>query len=154
MIAGDALNIPLRTASVDYVFVIGVLHHLPGRDAQSQAYEEIARVLKPGGVLLVHESNPRNPLFRFYMGYVFPIMKSIDEGTEWWIDPRSWEVVKGFQLQNVRYFTFLPDFTPRFLMRPALAVERWLERGPTRDFSAHYLAVLRRASDGLQASKT
>ncbi len=147
VVAGDALHIPLGTACIDFVFVIGVLHHLPGREAQAQALQEIARVLKPGGVLLVHESNPRNPLFRFYMGYLFPIMKSIDEGTEWWIDPRSWEDAKGFRLQNVRYFTFLPDFTPRFLMRPAMVVERWLERGPTRAYSAHYLAVLRRGSD-------
>ena len=48
------------------------------------------------------------------------------------------------ELEHVRYFTFLPDFTPQFLMRPALAVERWLERGPTREYSAHYMAVLRR----------
>ncbi|MEP7343696.1 MAG: lysylphosphatidylglycerol synthase domain-containing protein [Gemmatimonadaceae bacterium] len=149
VVAGDALNIPLGTATIDFVFVIGVLHHLPGRDAQSAALREIARVLKPGGMLLVHESNPRNPLFRFYMGYLFPIMKSIDEGTEWWIDPRSWADAKGFRLETVRYFTFLPDFTPRFLMRPAMMVERWLERGPTRDYSAHYLSVMRRGIDGL-----
>lgn len=149
VVAGDALNIPLRSGSVDFVFVIGVLHHLPGREAQANALREIARVLKPGGVLLVHESNPRNPLFRFYMGYLFPIMKSIDEGTEWWIDPRRWREAERFQLETVRYFTFLPDFTPRFLMRPAVAVERWLERGPTSGYSAHYLAVLRRGSDGV-----
>jgi SAM-dependent methyltransferase len=124
-----------------------VLHHLPGRDAQEVALREIARVLRAGGTLLVHESNPRNPLFRFYMGYLFPILKSIDEGTEWWIDPRRWERVEGLRLERVRYFTFLPDFTPRLLMRPAVAIERWLERGPTRAYSAHYMVVLRRAPD-------
>jgi hypothetical protein len=72
------------------------------------------------------------------------MLKSIDEGTEWWIDPRSWTAADGFALADVRYFTFLPDFTPRVLMRPALGIERWLERGPTRAYSAHYLAVLRR----------
>jgi hypothetical protein len=29
-------------------------------------------------------------------------------------------------------------------MRPALALERWMERLPTRRYSAHYLAVMRR----------
>lgn len=154
VIAGDALNIPLRTGSVDFVFVIGVLHHLPGREAQTRALGEIARVLKPGGLLLVHESNPRNPLFRFYMGYLFPILKSIDEGTEWWIDPRQWATAPGFRRESVRYFTFLPDFTPRFLMKPAMAVERWLERGPTRGYSAHYLAASRRGSDALEGQTT
>lgn len=144
VLAGSALDLPFRDASLDFVYTIGVLHHLPGRAAQDQAVREIARVLKPGGVLLVHESNPRNPLFRFYMGYLFPILKSIDEGTEWWIDPRAWAISDVLHLEYVRYFTFLPDFTPRLLMRPALAVERLLERGPTRHFSAHYMAVLSR----------
>ena len=144
VLAGSALDLPFRDASLDFVYTIGVLHHLPGREAQQQAVREIARVLKPGGLLLVHESNPRNPLFRFYMGYLFPILKSIDEGTEWWIDPRRWEASEVLHVERVRYFTFLPDFTPRLLMRPALAVERLLERGPTRHLSAHYMAVLRR----------
>lgn len=144
LIAGDALVLPFADGTIDFIYAIGVLHHLPGPLAQAQARSEIARVLKPGGTLLVHESNPRNPFFRFYMGYIFPLFKSIDEGTEHWIDPRVWKRVPGLHLETVRYFTFLPDFTPRSLMRPALAVEKWLERGPTRAYSAHYMAVLRR----------
>lgn len=147
VVAGDALRLPLRDGAVDFVFVIGVLHHLPGREAQERALREVARVLRPGGLLLVHESNPRNPLFRFYMGYLFPILKSIDEGTEWWIDPRSLAHRDGFHLEDVRYFTFLPDFTPRALLGLAVSVERLLERGPTKPYSAHYMAVLRRSSD-------
>jgi SAM-dependent methyltransferase/uncharacterized membrane protein YbhN (UPF0104 family) len=150
--AGSALELPFRDGSLDFVYTIGVLHHLPGRDAQTVAYREIARVLKPGGVLLIHESNPRNPLFRFYMGYLFPILKSIDEGTEWWIDPRSLADCDGLDLESVRYFTFLPDFTPRAVMGPALAFERLLERGPTKPFSAHYMAVLRRTSRPMRGS--
>lgn len=167
VVAGSALSLPFGESSLDFVYTIGVLHHLDGRDAQRVALKEIARVLKPGGRLLVHESNPRNPLFRFYMGYLFPILKSIDEGTEWWIDPRYWEPGgmlaggsngggkegDGLRLRDVRYFTFLPDFTPRVFMKPALVVERFLERGPTRTYSAHYMAILEKpgrvhSSDG------
>ncbi|MGQ0650068.1 MAG: lysylphosphatidylglycerol synthase domain-containing protein [Gemmatimonadaceae bacterium] len=144
VIAGSALELPFPDQSLDFVYTIGVLHHLPGRDAQRDALGEITRVLKPGGTFLVHESNPRNPLFRFYMGYLFPILKRIDEGTEWWIDPRTWQTTNGLRLEGVRYFTFLPDFTPRLMMTAAVAVERLLERGPTRAYSAHYMAVLRR----------
>jgi SAM-dependent methyltransferase len=144
VVAGDGLRLPFPDGSLDFVYAIGVLHHLPGREAQATARLEIARVLRPGGLLLVHESNPRNPLFRFYMTYAFPILKRIDEGTEWWLDPRTWTQAAGMTLVGTRYFTFLPDFIPRFLMRPAMAVERWLERGPTAPYSAHYLAVLRR----------
>jgi SAM-dependent methyltransferase/uncharacterized membrane protein YbhN (UPF0104 family) len=145
VIAGSALELPFADQSLDFVYTIGVLHHLPGRELQEGAIREVARVLKPGGVLLVHESNPRNPLFRFYMGYLFPILKTIDEGTELWIDPRWWEHRDEMHMQGVRYFTFLPDFTPKVLMRPALWVERLLERGPTRRFSAHYMVILRPA---------
>ena len=152
VLAGSALELPFRDASLDFVYTIGVLHHLPGRAAQQQAVAEVARVLKPGGLLLVHESNPRNPLFRFYMGYLFPILKSIDEGTEWWIDPRAWEASEALHLENVRYFTFLPDFTPRALMGPALSVERLLERGPTRHLSAHYMVVLKRPHQPVAAT--
>jgi SAM-dependent methyltransferase len=153
VVAGDALRLPVRDGSVDFVFVVGVLHHLPGREAQAKALREVARVLRPGGVLLVHESNPRNPLFRFYMGYLFPILKSIDEGTEWWIDPRSLANREGFHLEDVRYFTFLPDFTPRALLGLAVSVEQLLERGPTKPFSAHYMAVMRRSPDTNPATR-
>ncbi len=148
VLAGSALELPFGDASLDFIYTIGVLHHLPGREAQQSAFREIARVLKPGGRLLVHESNPRNPLFRFYMGYLFPILKSIDEGTEWWIDPRSLESLEDLQPESVRYFTFLPDFTPRALMGVALQIERMLERGPTRPYSAHYMAILVRPLEG------
>ncbi|MCC6432044.1 MAG: flippase-like domain-containing protein [Gemmatimonadaceae bacterium] len=144
VVAGDALALPLPDASIDFAYMIGVLHHVPGREAQAQALRELARVLKPGGLLLIHESNPRNPLFRFYMGYLFPLLKSIDEGTEWWVDPRTWAARDQFTVADVQYFTFLPDFTPRALMGPALAIERWLERGATRTYSAHYMAVVQR----------
>lgn len=145
VVAGDAMHLPVRDASVGFVYTVGVLHHLPGRDAQRQALREIARVLVPGGYLMIHETNPRNPLFRFYMGYLFPILKTIDEGTECWIDPRAWDHTRGFALEAIRYFTFIPDFTPRPLLPAALALERLLERGPTRAWSAHYMVVLRRA---------
>ena len=69
--AASAEQIPFRDGVFDFVYAIGVLHHIP-RQVRSRAYAEIHRVLKPGGLLLVHETNPRNPVFRFYMGYSLP----------------------------------------------------------------------------------
>lgn len=152
--AGSALALPLRPQSLDFVYAIGVLHHLPDVTAQRTAYEEIALALRPGGLLLVHESNPRNPIFRLYMGYIFPLLKQIDEGTEWWIPAEQPLAPDTLRLERVDYFTFLPDFTPRLLMRPAMALERWLERGPTKRYSAHYLAVLRRSDTPAGRSTT
>jgi ubiquinone/menaquinone biosynthesis C-methylase UbiE len=142
--AGSALSLPFRRESFDFVYTIGVLHHLPGEAAQETAFGEVMRVLKPGGVFIVQETNPRNVLFRFYMGYVFPILKSIDDGTEWWIEPARWTVATGMTLQNIRYFTFMPDFVPRIFMRPTLALERRLEASRFRTGSVHYMAVLQK----------
>jgi len=144
VVNGDALTLPFRESSFKYVYTIGALHHIPGVTDQESAYREIARVLKPGGYLIVHESNTRNPLFRFYMGYIFPLIRTIDEGTEWWMEPQRWEKIEGMKLCFVRYFTFIPDFIPKFLMRPLLTFERILESGRLRFYSVHYMAVLQK----------
>jgi SAM-dependent methyltransferase len=138
------VHLPFKDGSLDFVYAVGVLHHLPDRSMQSHVCHEVGRVLAPGGRFLVHETNPRNPLFRFYMGYVFPLLKKIDEGTEWWIEPERWESIAGLRLVHVQYFTFMPDFIPAWLMRPFMAVDRWLEASPLRRYSVHYMAVLER----------
>ncbi len=51
----DALNLPHPDGAFDAVFGFGVLHHVP--EWQS-ALEEIARVLKPGGVYFLEELYP------------------------------------------------------------------------------------------------
>lgn len=147
-VAGSALELPFPDGCLDFVYTVGVLHHLDGISAQREATAEVARVLKPGGVFIVHETNPRNPLFRLYMGYVFPILRSIDEGIEHWIEAERWSSAPGLELVKVDYFTFLPDFLPRSLMRLALPLERRLERGPLRRFSVHYMATMRKNAGG------
>lgn len=142
--AGSAMELPFRDQSLDFVYAVGVLHHLPDRQAQSVTYQEIARVLRPGGRFVVHETNTRNPLFRFYMGYVFPLLKKIDEGTEWWIEPDRWKVITGLRLVRVDHFTFMPDFIPAWMMKPVLAIDKWLEASWLRPYSVHYMAVLER----------
>ncbi|HKE00116.1 MAG TPA: methyltransferase domain-containing protein, partial [Planctomycetota bacterium] len=141
---GDARSLPFPDGTFDFVYAVGMLHHLPDADAQAAACREAARVLKPGGSFLVHETNTRNPLFRFYMGYVFPILKTIDEGTERWIEPARWTSLDGLELVKVRYFTFLPDTIPRALLGPMLALERRLEAGPLAGYAVHYMAHLRK----------
>ncbi len=141
---GNALSLPFKDGSLDYVYTVGVLHHLPGVKAQLAACREVKRVLKPGGLFIIHETNPRNPLFRFYMGYLFPLLKSIDEGTEWWIQPAYWRNLNLLRLVNIHYFTFLPDFVPRFLLPLLLGLQEWLEATRIRSYSVHYMAVLQK----------
>lgn len=51
----DGRRLPLRDGSVDAVLLVDALHHLP---QQTTALAETARVLAPGGVLVIREFDP------------------------------------------------------------------------------------------------
>jgi len=137
----SVLALPFRSASFDFAYIINVLHHVAPPAAQQAALAEIARVVRPGGRVFVHEMNVRNPLFRFYLGYVFPILKGIEEGTEYYLDPRSMDATPGLRLRAVRYFTFVPDFVPARLLGLLAQLERRLERSGLAPYAAHFVTV-------------
>ncbi len=56
---GDAGRLPVGDDSVDAAIVVDAFHHMP---AQTTVVSEAQRVLRPGGVLVVREFNPRHPL--------------------------------------------------------------------------------------------
>jgi 2-polyprenyl-3-methyl-5-hydroxy-6-metoxy-1,4-benzoquinol methylase len=142
--AGSVLAIPAADNAYDFVYIINVLHHLASVDEQRRAFAELLRVIRPGGLLFVHEINTTNVLFRFYMGYVFPSLNCIDEGIERWLLPRRLGEYTAAPIIDVAYFTFLPDFVPSFVVRLCAPLERFLERSAARIYSAHYMAVLRK----------
>jgi ubiquinone/menaquinone biosynthesis C-methylase UbiE len=55
LLVGDACALPYADESLDAVFGFGVLHHLPDWRA---GLNEIARVLKPGGIYFLEEFYP------------------------------------------------------------------------------------------------
>lgn len=59
----DGTILPFEAASFDMVVVSNVLHHIEPFDRAS-TLREIARCLKPGGLLAVFEHNPFNPVTR------------------------------------------------------------------------------------------
>jgi ubiquinone/menaquinone biosynthesis C-methylase UbiE/uncharacterized membrane protein YbhN (UPF0104 family) len=143
LLAADAARLPFPDGTFDFVYSINVLHHITDAEARAAALEEIARVLRPGGVFCLHEINTENPLFRFYMGYFFPLLCEIDEGTERWIRPTALPVVPGARWAGeIDYFTFLPDFTPAPVLARLAPLEAALERSALRGWSAHYMARL------------
>jgi demethylmenaquinone methyltransferase/2-methoxy-6-polyprenyl-1,4-benzoquinol methylase len=60
-VRGDAGALPLRDDAVDATVVVDALHHLP---APAGALAEAARVVAPGGVVVVQEFHPRTLLGR------------------------------------------------------------------------------------------
>jgi ubiquinone/menaquinone biosynthesis C-methylase UbiE len=141
---GSALAIPAPDDSFDFVYTINVLHHLPSVEDQQRAFHELFRVLRPGGTLFVHEINTRNILFRFYMGYVFPSINCIDEGTERWLLPNRLGAYTRVPVTAARYFTFFPDFLPEPIVQLLAPIERWLEGSALAGYSAHYMASWRK----------
>ena len=59
----DGEHLPYEDGEFDLVFTICVIHHVPP-DRWESFFAELARVVRPGGVLAVVEHNPLNPLTR------------------------------------------------------------------------------------------
>jgi len=60
---GSALDIPFPNETFDFIFIICVMHHIPPKH-WNDAMNEMRRVLRPNGCLVVFEHNPYNPLTR------------------------------------------------------------------------------------------
>ncbi len=141
-VRGSMLSLPFPADAFDVAYAINSLHHLDSLAAQDAAFRELLRVVKPGGLVIVHEMNTRNPLIRFYLTSVFPRLKPIDTGVELWILPSHWQERYGAACGAASYFTFTPDFAPRILLPLFVALERILERTPLRIWSAHYAVTI------------
>ena len=59
----DGRRLPYGDGSFDLVFAICVVHHVPPAEWQTFV-AELARVVRPGGLTVVFEHNPLNPLTR------------------------------------------------------------------------------------------
>lgn len=139
------MQLPFADGSRDFLYTINTIHHLPDVESQARAFREVHRVLRPGGRFLIHEMNVKNPVFRFYMSYIFPLIKDIDDGTEVWLKatPAGFWHRAGWRLLATEYRTFLPDFVPEFLYRRLWGLEHFLETNRyTNPFSAHVSFVL------------
>ncbi len=144
--AADIQHLPYKHRQFDFAYCINILHHLPTQPSQKLALCEIHRILKPGGILFLHEMNPTNTLFRFYLEYILPLFNPIDRGTEIWINPISLQHTPIFNLKTIDYFTFLPDFLPKWALRALHPVEKLLEHSPLNRLSCHYMAILQKSN--------
>ncbi len=81
---GDALALPLRDASVNFITVAFGIRNFPDR---MQAFREFFRVLRPGGRVHILEFNaPRIPLwgevYMFYLRRIAPVLVRVIAGKD------------------------------------------------------------------------
>lgn len=78
-IQADATNMPIATASVDMVIMLGGIHHVPDRSA---LFEEVFRVLKPGGRFVFREPVSDFFVWRWLRQIIYRISPMLDNETE------------------------------------------------------------------------
>jgi len=109
LVQGDNLSLPFRSGCADLVISNGVIHHTP--DARA-AFGELARVLRPGGTLVVSVYDRRSwyhPVYRFGGGLVRALRRAIgDTGLR----------ITIFPLFHLALQIFLPLATRRRLFVP------------------------------------
>jgi SAM-dependent methyltransferase len=62
-LAADLRRLPLRSDALDLIISTSTLDHFDSRDEFRTALAELARVLRPGGLLVVAVDNALNPLY-------------------------------------------------------------------------------------------
>ena len=78
-VQGDATILPLADNSFDSVAMLGGIHHVPDREA---LFEQIFRVLKPGGVFFFREPVSDFWLWKFLRAIVYRLSPMLDHETE------------------------------------------------------------------------
>jgi SAM-dependent methyltransferase len=119
----EPFDLPFQTAAFDAAYAFCVYHHVP-REAHVRHLRELARVVRPGGLVCVFEHNPLNPITR----RVFQ-RAPIDRGCEMIPRRQLEEVFVGAGLQQVQhgYVLFAPEAIDRRIhLEPYL---EWLPLG-------------------------
>lgn len=78
-VQGDALNLPLASQSFDAVTILGGIHHIPDLKG---LFSEIARILKPGGILIAREPVDDFALWRGIRSVIYRLSSALDAETE------------------------------------------------------------------------
>jgi SAM-dependent methyltransferase len=136
-------DLPFEDGTFDFTYCVAVMHHVADPKDVRDTLVEMARVTKPGGLVMVWDHNPRNPYWPILMKRV-----PQDTGAERLIPEE--EVVAGLKAGGatpveVHTSGLMPDFTPRPLTGAVAALERLVERTPLLNrFAAHNVILARK----------
>jgi SAM-dependent methyltransferase len=160
LLAADVRCLPLRPGTVDLIISTSTLDHFDSRGEFQEAIAELARVLRPGGLLVVAMDNPLNLLYLplrwlskrraspFPLGYT-----TTQAGLARSLEQLGLDVlVRGSLIHNPRIVSTLLFLGLRRLLRGradgpiALALKFFdlFGRLPTRQLTACFIAVCAR----------
>jgi SAM-dependent methyltransferase len=119
----DGVHIPFEPAQFDIAYAMCVFHHIPHEDHPA-LFEQLLRVLRPGGNLFIFEHNPYNPLtVRVVNDCAFDENAKLIYGR----DLRNNILRAGFSSARTRYRVFFPHGLRALrALEPAMA---WLPLG-------------------------
>jgi ubiquinone/menaquinone biosynthesis C-methylase UbiE len=133
-------DIPFPDDVFDLTYSVAVMHHIADPSLVRRTLAEMVRVTRPGGRILVWDHNPLNPYWSLLMRRV-----PQDTGAERLV-PLP-ELVTGLreaetEIVRTERLGLMPEFVPRWLLRPAAAIERTVEATPgPRCFCAHNVVL-------------
>jgi SAM-dependent methyltransferase len=131
-IAFDGTTLPFADGTFDIVFAACVFHHIPDSE-HVRLFGEIRRVLRAGGIVVIFEHNPRNPLTVRAVN-TCPFDENAVLITGGALRGRLRDA--GFAQPKIKYRIFFPHFAKA--LRP---LERWMAWIPV---GAQYYALARK----------
>jgi ubiquinone/menaquinone biosynthesis C-methylase UbiE len=103
----------------DIIYCAGVFHHIPF-DEHDHYLQELHRVLRPGGIIVLFELNPFNPGTKFiFIGH--PMETNAKMLTPWYTK----KVTTSIGYKETIFYCFFPKFLQA--LRP---LEQWLTKLP------------------------
>lgn len=144
ILVGNILKLDFPAESFDFAYCINSLHHLRNDSELITGLSQVHRILKKGGLLIIHELNTFL-LFRFFLNYIFPLTNKLDKfGGENWVSPKMLKKQKLFSLNEIHYYTFFPHIIPGSMFKQFIKVNDTCEKIFFRKFGVHYMAVLKK----------
>jgi len=158
VICGSVLKMPFKDKYFDLVF-INSLHHL--HPYVNTGVEEVVRVLKPGGYLVIFETSTGS-IFDFIRKFWYKMDSKFFEGNEKSIDSQLLEnqyknklkLIKKTYGGNIAYILVqhalilrIPRWLPGYYYRILLPIEKILMRLQGRLFAMWFLALFQKIND-------
>ncbi len=160
-IAADVRHLPFEAGSVDTIISNSTLDHFDSAGDLEISIRELARVLKPGGRLLITLDNPRNPLYLLFRagarryGLTFRLGHTAGrrELARLFADAGLEIVSSDLLLHNPRFLSTLLFLALRRLrlgdraIGALLSAFSFLGKLPTREYTAVFVAACGRKPD-------